>query len=141
MPQTDTETLAVPDPFQQHRLDLKAQEEGKWVQVRGDKFLVASYHAKKVAEARAEVLRDMGLAVGAELTPEQATTADAKLFARAVLKACKLEHHPALTYSTAIGERIATDPELASLYLFLRAEAWGDYTKNAVAKAAILGNS
>lgn len=133
---SDTE----PDPLKRHRLDLAAIEAGKWVEVRGDKWLVASYSAKAVAAARGEVLVQNGLKPDEDVPPHLIEKVHAHIFARAILRGCKLKDAPDLVYSPALGERICRDPELSALRVELQNAAMGDYTRDEVAKAAVLGN-
>jgi hypothetical protein len=131
---------AVSDPLRRHRLDLSAMEGGKWVEIRGDKWLVASYSAKAVADARAEAMVEAGLKPEEDVPPHLRDKVAAHIFARAILRGCKLKDAPALAYSTDLGERIYRDPELIALRTELQNAAMGDYTRDEVAKASVLGN-
>lgn len=128
------------DPLKRHRLDLAAVEAGKWVDIRGDRWLVASYSAKAVAEARAAALADLGQPTNSDVPPHLTEKVHAVIFARAILRGCKLKDAPGLAYSQELGERIFRDPELAKLRDELQAAALGDYTQDEVAKTAVLGN-
>lgn len=131
---------AEPDLFARHRVDLDAVENGKWMQSGEDKFLVASYSAKGVAAARADALAELGLAADAEVPAAKAEFVQEWIFSRHVLRGCKLAAHPGLCYSPKIGATIYSDPELVVLRSQIQQAALGDYSKDAVAKAAILGN-
>ena len=120
-------------PLQRHRLDLEAIEAGKWITIKGDKFLVASYSAKAVAAARAEAMRELGLDPAAEVPPHQAEFVNQRVFCKAVLLDGKVAD---TEWSPVIAESIFTDPELVQLRNAIINEAFGDYTKDAVAKAA-----
>lgn len=130
-----------PDPLKRHRLDLPAMEAGKWVDVRGDRWLVASYSAKAVAEARGEAMVESGLKPEDDVPPHLRDKVAAHIFAHAILRGCRLKDSPDLSYSPALGERIYRDPELVGLRVELQNAATGDYTQDEVAKAAVLGNS
>lgn len=130
----------APDPLKRHRLDLSAIEAGKWVEIRGDRWLVASYSAKAVASARAEVLVQNGLKPDEDVPPHLIEKVHAHIFARAILRGCKLKDTPDVAYTPDLGERICRDPELSALRVELQNAAMGDYTQDEVAKAAVLGN-
>lgn len=135
---------AVPapaDPLARHRLDLEARERGKWVEIRGDRWLVASYSAKAVATERAAALSELGLPQNGDVPPQHVDRVGAHIFARAILRGCKLKDAPELAYTPELGERIFRDPELAELRDELQKAALGDFTKAETAKAAVLGNS
>lgn len=129
------------DPFAKHRLDLSAMEAGKWIDVQGDKFLVASYSAEAVARERAAARAELGLAADAEVPAHKAEWVAERVFARAILRGMRLRAHPGMLYTTEVGARIYSDPELFGLRSQIQREALGDFTKDAVAKAAVLGNS
>lgn len=129
------------DLFAAHRLNLAAVEGGKWVKVGDDKFQVASYSAKGVATERAAAMAELGLPADAEVPAHKIEFVQEWIFSRAILRGCKLAAHPGVTYKPEIGARIYSDPELVNLRSAIQAAALGDYTKDEVAKAAILGNS
>lgn len=128
------------DPFRRHRLDLTAAESGKWVELRGDKWLVARLGSVASARARGEALIEMGLAPDADVPAEKVEKLRALVFANAILRGVKFATGPQVTYSKDLGLQVYQDPELRDLRDALLAEASGDYTKDAVAKAALLGN-
>lgn len=130
----------APDLFASHRLDLAAVEGGKWIDVGADKFQVASYSAKAVATERAAAMGQLGLPPDAEVPAHKIEFVQEWIFSRAILRGCKLAAHPDVTYKPEIGARIYSDPELVNLRSSIQAAALGDYTKDAVAKAALLGN-
>lgn len=134
--------LAAPpaDPFRRHRLDLTAAEAGKWVEVRGDKWLVARLGSVASARARGEALIEMGLQPDADVPAEKVEKLRALVFANAILRGVKFAADPQVTYTKDLGLQVYQDPELRDLRDALLAEASGDYTKDAVAKAALLGN-
>lgn len=134
---TDTD----PDLFASHRLNLAAVEGGKWIEVGADKFLVASYSAKGAATARAAALAEIGLPPDAEVPAHKIEFVAEWIFSRHVLRGMRLKAHPGVAYSPAIGALIYSDPELVNTRSAIQAAALGDYTKDAVAKAAVLGNS
>lgn len=131
---------APADPLKRHRLDLAAVEGGKWVDIRGDRWLVASYTAKAVALARSEALVELGLPPNGDVPPHHSEKVGSIVFARAIVRGCRLQDAPETVYSHELGERIFRDPELARLRDELQAAALGDYTQDEVAKAAVLGN-
>lgn len=122
-----------------HRLDLQAINEGKWIAIRGDRFLVARISCAGMARQRALVMAEIGLAPDADVPPQHVERVDAWLFSRAILRDFKIEGSDD-PYTPAAGELIWSDPELRGLRNEIMQAADGDYTKDEVAKAAILGN-
>lgn len=128
------------DPLRRHRLDLPAAEGGKWVEVRGDKWLVARLGCTAAGRARGEAMIEMGLAPDADVPADKVEKLRALVFANAILRGVKFAADPHVTYTKDLGLQVYQDPELRDLRDALLAEASGDYTKDAVAKAALLGN-
>lgn len=137
---TTSQSQALPDPFKRHRLDLAAVETGKWVDLRGDRWLVASLSSVARAKARGDAMIARGLAPDAEIPPHLEDTITGEVFANAILRGCKLQDDPSRVYEPSLGLRIWSDPELRDLRTALVTAAGGDYTQEAVAKAALLGN-
>jgi hypothetical protein len=139
-----TEAVAVPptvaDPLKHHRLDLDACEEGKWVEIGGDRWLVARMGNPNVARERASALLELGLPASSEVPAHKKEWVEARIFSRAILRGCVLQLDMSRTYTQVIGEQVWSDPELRDLRDAIMAASGGDYTQEAVAKAAILGN-
>lgn len=131
---------AAADPLRKHRLDLAATESGKWCDLRGDKWLVARLGSAASAKARAEAMERNKLAPDAEIPAHLLDAVQGWIFASAIVRAVKFADAPGTAYTTDLGLRVWSDPELRDLRSALLAEANGDYTQEAVAKAAILGN-
>lgn len=128
------------DPLRKHRLDLPATESGKWVDVRGDKWLVARIGCTASAKARADALAHYKLAPDAEIPPHLLDAVQGWIFAHSIVRGVKFADAPHVVYGPDLGQRIWSDPELRDLRTALLTEANGDYTQEAVTKAAILGN-
>lgn len=128
------------DLFPKHRLNLAAVESGKWIKVADDKFQVASYSAKAVGTERAAALAELGLPPDAEVPAHKVEFVQERIFSRAILRGMQLAAHPGVAYKPEIGARIYSDPELAKLRGEIQSAALGDYTKDEVAKTALLGN-
>lgn len=132
--------MPTTDLLARHRLDLDAIEKGRWVEVDGDQFLVASLRCTAVATARSEAVRQLGLGPDAEVPADKADQVNAHVFATALLRNIKFAADPDFAYQTSHGLTIWTDPELRDLRDKLLAAATGDFRKSATDKAAILGN-
>ena len=90
--------------------------------------------------ARGEAMIARGLEPDAEIPPHLENAITGEVFANAILRGCKLQDDPSRVYEPSLGLRIWSDPELRDLRTALVTAAGGDYTQEAVAKAALLGN-
>lgn len=142
MPNQDS-TAAKPQPLdllKKYRLDLHAVESGKWVEIRGDKWLVAKYRCAAWSKERAAALAELGLTADAEPPAHKVAFVEEWIFAKAIVRGCKIDGSTDDVYTTEMGKHIWSDPEMRELRDQLFAASVGDYTQDAIAKNAVLGN-
>lgn len=127
-----------PDPFERHTLDLQAIRDGKWVEIHGDRFLVAKLGTAETARARAEALAELGLPADGETPAKHVEAVSRAIFVRQTLRDAVFANKAPFTREVA--ERIWDDEELVELRQAILREAQGDYRRAVTHKAAVLGN-
>lgn len=128
------------DLFKSHRIDKKTAEEGIWIKIRGDRFLVAAANAERVTADRASFLMEHGLSPDVDVPPELLDEWNSRAFARHVLRDARFKNAPHMKYSEAIGRTIHSDPELKNLKQEILQVSVGDWTKEHIALQVQLGN-
>ena len=128
------------DLFKAHRIDHAAANDGVWLTVRGDQFLVARLGAERTTKERASFLAEKGLPPAADIPPEMQGEWAARAFARTVLLDAKWSGSPDVRYDETQGLRIYHDPDLADLKSAILGRSLGDWTRQALAYEASLGN-
>jgi len=128
------------DIFKAHRIHHGAANDGVWITLRGDQFLVARLGAERTTKERAVFLSEHALPPGADIPPELQTEWAARAFARTVLLDVKWSTEPGTTYEETQGLRIYHDPDLADLKSAILSRALGDWTQQTLAYEASLGN-
>lgn len=134
-------TTKTDDLFAAHRLDLEAVNKGTWVDVHGDRFLIASIHADHVTTLRKDFLAEHGLAPDADIPSHLVKSWMTHLFSRGILLDSKFASQPDKPHDIQTGELIYTQPSLRDLKDRLWGVATGDYREVTLREQAVAGNS